>query len=283
MLRFFHFMRRYAFFLAFIGLEFLSVNTFLKYHRYQETMLAQSVMNIQGGVNQFFSLFSDLFYLKTENERLLNENTALRNMLLQNFESIPKRSQVTNDTVYLDGKTLFRKYHCFGAKVVANNFYPNHNTLQILIGNQNGIRKDMGVIGDHGIVGVITNVSKHYAEVLSILNKSYNISAIHKRSSYTGQLSWDGNSLHELVLKHIPYTADVQVGDSIFTSQYSEKFLPMTLIGTVSSIRKDSIKNAYIIRVKLASDLKNITYVYVVENVLQEDKDQLENNSDFKE
>lgn len=240
-------------------------------------------MNIQGGINQFLSLFSDLFYLKTENDRLLSENTALRNMLLQNFENIPHKTAINNDTIYLDGQPLFRKYHSFGAKVIANNFYPNHNTLQILIGNQNGIHNDMGVMGPNGVVGVITNVSKHYAEVLSILNKSYNISAIHKRSAYMGQISWDGNSLHELVLKHIPYTADVQVGDSIFTSQYSEKFLPMTLIGTVSSIRKNNLKNTYVIKVKLATDLKNITYVYVVENVLQEDKKHLEDNSNFKE
>lgn len=283
MLRFFHFLRRYSFFLLFIGIEFISISTFLKYHSYQETMLSQSVMNIQGGINQFLSLFSDLFYLKTENDRLLKENTYLRNMLIKNFETISQKAHITNDTIYLKDKVLFRKYNSFGAKVIANNFYPNNNTLQILIGNKNGVYKDMGVVSDNGIVGVITNVSKHYAEVLSILNKSYNISAIHKRSSHTGQISWDGNSLNELVLKHIPYTADVQVGDSIFTSQYSEKFLPMTLIGTVSSINKDSRKNTYVIRVKIAADLRNISYVYIIQNILQEDKKQLENSSTFRD
>ncbi len=52
----------------------------------------------------------------------------------------------------------------------------------------------MGVINSLGIVGIIDNVSKNYATVISILNTKSKINAKIKHSDHFGTLTWDGKN-----------------------------------------------------------------------------------------
>lgn len=274
-------LKRYSFFILFSSLLFIFLNVFLQFNRYQQSIFLENMVELRGEINTFFSYFVDFFYLKVENKRLLEENTYLKNLLPNTYERVPAQALYKQDTLFFNGQPYFRKYYLYGAKVIANRISSVNNTFQILSGQNHRITKDMGVLTKEGVVGLVTNVSANYAEVLSILNMSYKISAVHKKSHFVGLVEWDGKNDREVLMQHLPYTANVHIGDTIYTSQYSEKFLPYSVIGTVSQVEKHSSKNSYNIRIHLSADLREVTYVYVIENLLHEDKQHLEARSNF--
>lgn len=266
---------------VFLLLESVALRVFIHFHAYQESALIEQVIVFRGSVNRFFSFFTDLFHLKQENKRLLEENTRLRNMSAQNFDRVPASSLLHSDTIYIDSSALFRKYKIYSGKVISINRSVANNTLEVQVGTADGVKRDMGVIGPDGIVGVVTNVSNHYAEVLTVLNRTYKISCIHKKSGFVGLIEWEGTDVHEVTMRHFPYKSLVDVGDSVYSSQYSELFPPMSLVGIVTKVEKDPNRNSYRTRIRLSTDLDKITHVYVVENQMYEDRKQLQKQSNL--
>ena len=81
--------------------------------------------------------------------------------------------------------TIFkRKYLYTKAKVINNSTHRQNNYLTLNIGSRNGIENGMGVVGPNGVVGVVKNVSDHYASVVSVLHREAKISVKLKNSSY---------------------------------------------------------------------------------------------------
>ena len=57
-----------------------------------------------------------------------------------------------------------------------------HNSITLNKGSLDGIKPEMAVISDEGVVGIIRNVNKHFSTVLPILNTEFSISARIKNS-----------------------------------------------------------------------------------------------------
>jgi len=119
-------------------------------------------------------------------------------------------------------------------------------------GSDDGIAVDMNVIGYGGLIGIVTDVGKNYANVRSIIDDISRVSAMSLR---TGSLCRvDGNlELYNdgrLILKDVKSDADISEGDMIVTSNVSTKYLPNILIGYARDLKEDSsrlTKSGYII------------------------------------
>ena len=77
-------------------------------------------------------------------------------------------------------------------------------------------------------------------------------------------------------LDEIPKQIKISVGDKIYTSGESHKFPENILIGTISSFTPNTSDNFYDIEVKLSTDFRSISYVYVVNNLMRAEQDTLE-------
>ena len=133
----------------------------------------------------------------------------------------------------------------------------------------------MAVISSDGVVGIIRNISNHYAVVLPLINVNLRVSAKVKKNGYYGSLQWDGNDYRYSYLNDIPFHVDVQRGDTIVTSGFSSIFPEGELVGFVESVDKETA-NFLSIKVKLATDFKKISDIYVIENRKKEEKRELE-------
>jgi len=129
----------------------------------------------------------------------------------------------------------------------------------------------MGVISSEGLVGVIRNVSKNYAQVISILNSQSRISARIDRNNYHGNLIWDGRSPIKMTLEAVPKHAVIEKGDSVSTSGFSSIFPEGISIGIVENFRIPSGSSNYIIEIRLNNDIAKLKQIFVI------------NNLDFKE
>ena len=220
-----------------------------------------------GTISSVVTRVDDYFYLKVTNEKLVAENTGLKNTIEELKSSHPF---VSIDTSKSEGDYLY-----MNARTVNANFNKTKNYITLDKGIVNGIRKEMAVTSRDGVVGIIQNISNTYAVVLPLINTNLKISAKIKKNGYYGSLQWDGNDYRYSYLNDIPFHVDVAQGDTIVTSGFSSIFPEGELIGFVETVDRETA-NFLTIKVKLATDFGKLSDVYIVDNRKKEEKETLE-------
>ena len=143
-------------------------------------------------------------------------------------------------------------------------------------GSGQGVKKDMGVISEQGVVGVVTEVSENYATIIPVLNRNFRLSARILRNNYFGIIEWDGRDPAQVRLREIPTHVKVMPGDTVVTSGYSAIFPPNLMIGMVKVV-KPGEGNFYDIIVSLSTNFRNIYHVNVISNFQRQERKELEN------
>lgn len=120
------------------------------------------------------------------------------------------------------------------AEIVGKSFEPGSFTITIDVGSSQGIQRNMPVINDQGLVGKILSVSPNYSLVQLAIHRDFRATAKVQRSRVDGIVASVYDEL--LQLNNVWKTADVMVGDTVITSEYSLNFPAELPIGTVTSI-----------------------------------------------
>jgi rod shape-determining protein MreC len=202
--------------------------------------------------------------LKATNKNLANENARLRSLLPDAYYESGILKNTVSDTI------KHQQYSFIVSKVINNSMTRRNNYLTLDKGSLQGIKPEMGVITSQGVVGIVKNVSTHYSTVMSMLHKDIRISARFKNNNYFGSLAWEGTDPTLAVLKDIAKHVSFKAGDTVVTTTYSAVFPENILIGTVASFDIKPGENFYNIQIKLSTNFSNLTYVYIVNNVLKE-------------
>jgi len=237
---------------------------------YQRAKFINSSNAVSASVLQTSAAIEEYFYLKSENENLAKENAELRSQLLASqFVSSNKY-----DSIYKPA--LRQKYIYTEAKVVNNSTSRRNNFLTLNKGTSNGIKENMAVITSTGVVGQVQEVSENFCTVMSLLHSKTTISAKIKKDGSYGPLIWNGEGFDYATLNDIPTHVKLAAGDSIVTSPYSLTFPENIMIGTVESFQREAGKYFYTVKVKLSTDFKKLTHVYVVTNIFRDEQNALE-------
>lgn len=272
----FIFIRRYFNFLFFVVLQILSFVLLVKYNETHQAAYAGVANEVMGRVNEQYNKVQNYFHLKENNRLLLEENTRLKNLLKINFESADSSHLVMLDSLLRDTLGHQRKYLWLPAKVIYNTVSQQMNYLTLHRGSNEGVKKDMAVVGPQGVVGTVIDVNEDFSRVMSLLHRNSKVSSMLKKSKITGSIEWDGKDPHYVTLRNIPKSTPVARGDSVVTSIYSANFPSKIMVGTVDEIAKDPTSNFYIIRVKTATNFYNLEYVNLIENVQWDEQRRLE-------
>ena len=267
------FIEKYRYFILFLMLEFFAFFFTIQTHSYHRSKFVNSANSITGAFYNKISEVNDFFYLKSENQRLLKENTTLKNIL--SLESIDIDSISKQ---LLDSTKQFRRYGYSSAKIISNNYTNQNNFLLINKGFKNGISAEMAVVNSKGIIGVTKSVSKYNATIISVLNGYSQINTKIKGNDHFGTLSWDGKDYRTLQLKDLPRQAHIKIGDTIITGGKSTIFPEGILVGVVKSfeISNKIFKN---IDITLFNDMSSVSNVNIITNLHKEDILKLETNN----
>jgi rod shape-determining protein MreC len=114
---------------------------------------------------------------------------------------------------------------------------------------------------------------------LSLLHSKSLTSACIKKDGSFGPLTWDGSDYAYATLSEIPTHVKILAGDTVVTSLYSTDFPRNIMIGTVVSKEKEPFKPFYTVKVKLSTDFKKISNVYIVDNNFKKEQKDLEEKS----
>lgn len=260
---------KYHFTIIFILLEIVSFSLIIRHNEYQRAIFSESASTLFGNVSSTITSIKDYFRLKEMNESLANENILLKNRL-EEYELL--RDTIIHGTVVQDS---IRVYEYIGAKQVNATYNRTKNYITLNRGRKNGLQKEMAVCTPEGIVGLIQDLSDHFAVVIPLINVDSRISAKIKKNNYYGSLQWDGNDYAYSYLNDIPYHVEVNAGDTIVTSGLSKIFPEGIVVGYVESVDKETA-NFLKIKVKLAVDFKRINHVYVILNNKKNEQTSLE-------
>ncbi|PSK81523.1 rod shape-determining protein MreC [Prolixibacter denitrificans] len=268
------FLAKYHAVFLFVFLEVLSITMIVKYNNYQRVKFLNSSNQLTGSIYDGYWGIAQYFSLKQLNDELAEENAKLRSELMRE-----ELSKIGNDAPQQD--SLYQQNFFFlTAKVINNSVNRVHNYILLNKGSRHGIKPDMGVVSSNGVVGVVTNVSKNYCTVISLLNNRLKISAKIKRNNYFGSLTWNGDDYRKAELDEIPFHVDVAKGDTIVTSGYSAIFPEGLMLGTVSDYSLQGGSNFYKITVDLSVDFKNLVYVDVIQNKTRDEILKLESTDE---
>lgn len=171
--------------------------------------------------------------LEEENRRLEKENAMLANELLQYREG------------YLDGIRLQKllelkeglHYPAIAARVIAKSQTTLTKTILIDKGTADGLKTGLPVIAERGVAGRIIESSWHSSRVLLLIDESSKIDASLQEGRNQGILQGGGSSA--CILKYIPKTETVKMGDVVISSGLSGLFPKGLLMGVVTVADKN--------------------------------------------
>jgi rod shape-determining protein MreC len=228
--------------------------------------VVSTTSGITGRFNEFYGNLTDFFELRRSNEQLAAENARLRALLNIKTRTFP-------DSVLRMENGLSLKM--ISAKIINNSTQFRNNYFMLDKGYLAGIKKDMGVLTNNGVLGIIIDVSANYSTGISILHKDSRISARIKKNDQLMNISWDGVNYRLGNISHIPTHVNLIPGDTIITSGNSQIFPEGIVIGFVEYIDEEMDNMFKKGKIRFSEDYNRAMYVYVVENTRRDEINRL--------
>ncbi|MCO5275978.1 MAG: rod shape-determining protein MreC [Flavobacteriales bacterium] len=255
--------------LLFLALMALSMYLLINGNMHQR---AQAISSSNAVIGQLYSVRNEVAEyagLREVNRRLAAALAAERNLRY----SLPLRADsAPPDT----DSTGLQTYRFITAHVINGTVHKERNYITLGSGSLAGIRPDMGVIGMDGLVGIVREVSPHFALVTSVLGNEFRTSVRLKRTGHFGLLTWDTGDPATASLTDVANHVPVSPGDTVVTGGNDGIFPPDIMVGTVTNVDDDPSSNFHGIKVHLSEDLSRAAYVHVVSDLLKAERDTLQ-------
>ncbi len=270
------FILRYNFQILFLILEMIALLMLVRHNPIPHTRFYTSIQTVNGFIFERSYALRQFLDLRNENDLLARENSRLRGIVYQSSDS-----EAMLDAIAYSSESL-GIFEFIPVRVINNSVNRQSNYITLDKGALSGIHPDMAVVAPDGIVGVVRNVSAHYATVIPILNSKLQISVVLKNTNYFGSLIWDGKNYREAIVNEIPTHIDLAIGDTLVTSGYSALFPPGEMVGTIESFKGLPGGSFRTIRIALSTDFKKLSRVYVIHNRGKEEREEIELLTDEK-
>ena len=142
-------------------------------------------------------------------------------------------------------------------------------------GTADGITRDMSVMSTEGIVGVVIDVSRHYASIMSLLHSKSVVGVRIKESQELASLKWETNNYRYGMVEDIPTHIVLQKGDTILTSSHSYIFPEDLMVGTVEEFYPTAVDALNRAKIRFATDFATLRHVYVINDLHKPELDSL--------
>ena len=257
------------FVILFILLEVISLLLLARSQNFQKQRVISTTNDAVGKIYEWSSEVGNYFHLGRTNEQLAEENAWLRQQL-----SIV----IDTATVKYDISKRDTLYEFIPAQVVNSSINQRNNYIVINKGQADGIRPDMTVISSEGLVGVVADVSRHYASVISLLHSNSIIGVRFKDNQEIGSLVWGTNNYRYGTVKDIATHISLQPGDTVLTNSWSYIIPEDLMVGIVEELHVSSKGDLNSAKISFATDFATLRHVYVINNLHKAELDSLRAN-----
>jgi len=153
-------------------------------------------------------------------------------------------------------------YRFIAARVIGREQAALARTLWIDKGQAHGLKPGMPVMALPGLIGRLTNVSRHSAKVQLLIDEGSNVDVLVERTRQQGMLRGAGS--RGCVVRYISKIQDVREGDVILTSGLSNIFPKGLLVGKVVHTDRSDAGMFLNIRVSPFADFTSLEEVLVL-------------------
>lgn len=222
--------------LFFITLDLRGVSLTKGSRSVTQTILSpvqRTVSSVFSPVGRFFSDVKNFGKTNGELQRELVANKLLKSQLAENSDTKGQLAQLKG-VLDLAGRG---NYKVVAARVIARGSASNFSqTITIDAGSRSGVRSNMTVISENGLVGVVKSTTGSSAIVLLLSDPSFRVGVRIARSQSVGVLSGQGSNNFSLVL--LDPAGNIKVGDTLLTngSTANRPFIPGVPIGVVTGV-----------------------------------------------
>ena len=207
--------------------------------------------------------------LEAENEELRKQVTELTRQLEAAQSAVTENLELREMLGITERITEFTYQ---AAEVVGRTLDEWSSVLTIDAGSAEGLEKNDSVVTARGMVGYISELSEHSAQVTTVIDSNMSAGALVNRTGELGvaegnyQLMGDGR----LKVSYLSKDADVVVGDTVQTSGTGGIFPKGLAIGTVESVQTESDGMSNYAVLKPMVDITSLTNVYIITEVTSE-------------
>ncbi|MDP4239284.1 MAG: rod shape-determining protein MreC [Bacteroidota bacterium] len=274
-----NFLIQYSVVFLFLFLEVISFTLIVKNQEYQKSVFLSSSNSMVSGMYEWSNSIVEFFKLRAANDNLSEENTALKNQIINLQNKLSTLKPETSDSVHFRVPPEM-EYQFISAKVINSSTNKLQNYITLNKGAIDGIKADMGVISDEGVVGIVKIVSKKFSVVIPILNPKSDISCKFKRNNYSGGLIWSGEDYRYGNLTDIARHVELALGDTIITSGFTSSFPEGIPVGYIEDFKIKESDAYYKIKVKLAVNFRTLSHVKVINYLNFQEQKELEKKSE---
>ncbi|MDC3252736.1 rod shape-determining protein MreC [Crocinitomicaceae bacterium] len=272
MRNFLAFIRRFRVLLLFALLQGLALTMYFRYLSFPRSQYMTTASYVSGSVFEITHNITQYLNLKKNNTALQKENVRLRSKLPENLLKLDRESIAINDTLYKV------QYEYIPARVINSTYTKRNNYFTIDIGSSQKVERGMGVISSKGVIGVIQNVSEHFAVVRSCLTEKVRIAAMIESTGEHGFIDWKGKSPKQGTLTGISNDTKVKKWAAIVTRGSAGIFPQGIPIGKILNAKTIEGKPLWDITLLFAENFRTVQRVYVVKNKLSKEQTELEAN-----
>lgn len=274
MRNFLAFIRRFQVLLFFALLQGIALTIYFTFSAFPRTQYLTTASNVSASLLSVRNDVTKHFGLSKSNEKLQDENIALREQLLENQLLIDSTTYL--DTAIVRKGEYVQQYKYIPGTVINSTFHKRNNYFTINIGEEQGVERGMGVISDKGIVGVIHNTSAHFATVKSCLTKDINTDVMIESTGEPGILKWDGRDARRGNMTGVSNDTKIKKWSNIVTRGGAGIFPKGIPVGKVEKTEVIEGQPLWDITVKFSENFRSVQYVYVIKNVLLGEQKELE-------
>ena len=264
----FRFLVRYHLFLLFLIAQVWALTAAFRVRPYHQSYAWNTAQNAAASVQKIYTDAENYTRLREKNRDLASENAALRARLSESRMDETIRKGAVQDSL--------QSYTFQEAEVINASFHKRSNYLTINRGYNHGVRPGQGVLSPRGVVGVVHEVSKHYATIIPILHRRTRLSGSMARTKHFGSVLWEGGNHRIATMVDVARQANVKKGDWVLTDTRRGLFPSGIKIGQVKSFSLDPSSQSYVLDVALSVDFAALQTVYVVENLYKKERRALE-------
>lgn len=259
-----NFLIQYSVLFLFLVLEVISFGLIIRNQDYQKSVFLSSSNTVVSEMYVISNSFVEFFKLKGANQSLADENTALMNEIIVLKDQLYSLTPVAKDSL-THQITSDQDYKLISAKVINSSTNKLQNYITLNKGARDGVKIDMGVINEHGVIGIVKTVSEKFSVVIPILNNAVRINTKFKRNNYTGPLAWNGLDYRYANLNDIARHVEFSLGDTLVTSGFTDTFPEGIPIGTIDDFEIKESEAYYNIKVKLMVNFRTISHAMVID------------------
>ena len=242
---------------------------------YQQHVYMTSAGAVASAVYRTSNSVTGYFHLRGINEDLQQRTAQLEMELIDLRRQLRAAGEkIYGDSVPVD--SALRQYRFIMAHVINNSIARSNNFITIDRGESDGVRPEMGVVDQNGVVGIVNVTGPHTARLISVLNSDLRLSCKGKGSDAFGSLVWDGKSPRRALLEEMPRHVEFALGDTVITSGYSVVFPEGIPVGRVVGHKRDDDDNFYSLSVELFTDFATLSTVRVIENFSKDEIESVE-------